>query len=419
MASNDLQIFLEPKLQVKPLPLPLLIPSLRMLTLPVHALYEELAKRLEDNIFVSVTGDIPDAFRGESQSVEGDEGGTDFFETTPYVVTMDEHVEAQLALLPELEKLPEDVVNLLVQGLNADGYLAEGTIDLVCDEAGIPRAKAVELVKKIQDFVDPPGLFAEDLVDCFLIQLRRLNLEGSDPWVLLREGKTFLEAGDMEGLKRSLSWSQRRIEEALGRIRLLDPHPGRSFSPTQRVVPEIRFLEDSEGLAVRYLHEYLPRIRVERDLVELPEDDRYKSHWKDVQVALRTLSMRARTKLRIALCLAERQGAFLLGKVGSPEPVVLEEIASLTGYHASTVQRVLVSTWAECPMGTISLSQAISRPLRARPDMSVARLREMIRAAKSRGKTDRSIAEELGIPRRTIAWHKNRMGLSADVRTVR
>jgi hypothetical protein len=51
--------------------------------------------------------------------------------------------------------------------------------------------------------------------------------------------------------------------------------------------------------------------------------------------------------------------------------------------------------------------------------MSVARLREMIRAAKSRGKTDRSIAEELGIPRRTIAWHKNRMGLSADVRTVR
>jgi len=409
MASNDLQVFLQPKPQPKPLPLPVLIPSLRMLTMPVYALYDEVVKRLEDNIFVSVSGGIHDSFQGE----------TDFFETRPYILTMDEHVEAQLALLPDLEKLPEDVVNLLIQGLNADGYLAEGTMDLVCAAASLPRAKVAGLVQKIQDFVDPPGLFAEDLVDCFLIQLRRLNLEGSDPWVLLNEGKPFLEAGDMEGLKRYLGWSRRRIEEALGRIRLLDPHPGRSFSPEQRVVPEICFCEDGERLAVRYLHEYLPQIRVEGDLVGLHEDDRYKSQWENVRVALKMLSMRARTKLRIALCLAEMQGPFLSGKVGTPDPVVLEEIASLTGYHASTVQRVLASTWAECPMGTISLSEAVSRPLRARPDMSVARLREAIRTAKSMGKTDRSIAEDLGIPRRTIAWHRSRMGLSATCRTVR
>jgi RNA polymerase sigma-54 factor len=318
---------------------------------------------------------------------------------------MDEDVKAQLGLLPALDALPGYVKDLLVQALGEDGYLREEAVETVRAAAGFSTREVRSLIREIQDAVDPPGLFAKDLVDCLLIQLRRLGLEESDPSILLREGAAFLEKGDFQSLGKHLGWSGQRVEAALSKIRRLDPKPGRIFCPVRPVVPEISFSEGGKGIQVRYLHEYLPRIQIERDLAGLR--DRYTDQWDSVKGALKTLSMRAKTKLRLALFLAEIQRPFLLGEVSAPGPVTLEAIAAGTGYHASTVQRVLASTWATTPRGTIALSEAVSRPLASRTDMSVAQLRQAIKGAVAAGMTDRTIAESLGIPRRTITWHRS------------
>ena len=404
MASNELRPALKPDVSTRQLPLPLLLPALRTLSLPVQDLYAEIARDLEENLFVTISGDSMPLSRSPRVAWES-LGDADYYENLPHVPSMDEDVKAQLGLLPASDALPGYVKDLLVQALGEDGYLREEAVETVRAAAGFSTREVRSLIREIQDAVDPPGLFAKDLVDCLLIQLRRLGLEESDPSILLREGAAFLEKGDFQSLGKHLGWSGQRVEAALSKIRRLDPKPGRIFCPVRPVVPEISFSEGGKGIQVRYLHEYLPRIQIERDLAGLR--DRYTDQWDSVKGALKTLSMRAKTKLRLALFLAEIQRPFLLGEVSAPGPVTLEAIAAGTGYHASTVQRVLASTWATTPRGTIALSEAVSRPLASRTEMSVAQLRQAIKGAVAAGMTDRTIAESLGIPRRTITWHRS------------
>ncbi len=417
MASNELRPGLGPNVSTRQLPLPLLLPALRTLLLPVQDLYAEVARDLEENLFATLEADPP-PFNRPTGVTWDDVRDADYYENLPHVPDMDEDVKAQLGLMPSLDALPGNVKDLLVQALDDDGYLREEAAETVRAAAGLSGLEIRSLIREIQDAVDPPGLFAKDLMDCLLIQLRRLGLEDSDPWFLLREGAAFLEKGDLPGLERHLGWSSQRVEAALSKIRRLDPKPGRIFCPVRPVVPEISYsVDDNDNIRVRYLHECLPRIRVEGDLAGLR--DRYTDQWDSVKRALKTLSMRAKTKLRLALFLAEVQRPFLLGEVSAPGPVTLETIAAGTGYHASTVQRVLASTWATIPRGTIALSEAVSRPLASRTDMSVAQLRQAIRGAVADGKTDRTIAESLGIPRRTVTWHRRKLGIFPKTTAVR
>jgi len=417
MASNELRPALKPDVSTRQLPLPLLLPALRTLSLPVQDLYAEVARDLEENLFATLEAGPPPFNRPAGATWDGVRDA-DYYENLPHVPDMDEDVKAQLGLMPALDAFPGNVKDLLVQALDEDGYLREEAAETVRAAAGLSRLEIRSLIREIQDAVDPPGLFAKDLMDCLLIQLRRLGLEDSDPWFLLREGAAFLEKDDLPGLGRHLGWSSQRVEAALSKIRRLDPKPGRIFCRVRPVVPEISYsVDDNDNIRVRYLHECLPRIRVEGDLAGLR--DRYTDQWNSVKRALKTLSMRAKTKLRLALFLAEVQRPFLLGKVSAPGPVTLEAIAAGTGYHASTVQRVLASTWATTPGGTIALSEAVSRPLASRTDMSVAQLRQAIRGAVAAGKTDRTIAESLGIPRRTVTWHRRKLGIFSKTPAVR
>ena len=404
MTWNSLEPRLEPQVTVKNLPLPLLLPALSILTAPTPDLEEELTRQLGTSVLATV---LPPA-RVNHVSAE---------DTGPEQLSSGERMEdvlaRQLYLLPALRDFSRHTVALLLQCLDSRGYIHEESMRSFLDSTGLSAADMEPLLLQIQDWVDPPGLFAWDLVDCLLIQLRREGLRGNDPWRVLTEGQAHLARGDLPGLGQTLGWSPGRLAQAMDMIRRLDPRPGNRFEPSVPVIPEISFETTPTGteLHVRLLHENLPRFTLEEDLLAYVDQPPFTEQWSSLKKLMTALALRLRTKLRTARLLAERQKAYILGDTHSPAPLVLQDLARPLGYHPSTIQRALGTTWARSPRGTLCLSTLPPRPLRARPDLSVAQFRQAIIEGRKNMKSDSQLARELGIPRRTLAWHRRQIGL--------
>jgi len=406
MASNELHHDLKPVLTTKLTPLPLILPSLNLLTVPAYALEEELKQRVGDNVFLSVA---PPPAAVPFSTFDNED--TNPLEKIPAPMNMEEYISSQLRLTPLLEGMPDEVIDALVQGLDSKGYIAEDTLDALYQFGGFSKKKALNILKEIQDFIDPPGLFARNLWECLLIQLRRKDMEGKDPWVVLTKGKEFVMQKDIKGLSKFLGWPVERTQKALEEIKKLDPHPGSFSTKTQYVVPEVEFVKEKDLIKVRLLHENLPKLSLDVELLEHISTQALKDQWLSAKNTLTALAIRIRTKLKISQFLAKAQKPFLAGESAAPSPLTLKTVAQETSYHPSTIQRITKTTWALSPVGTISLAKLLSRPLRAKPSMSVAQLRQAITEAKILGISDEGLALKLGLPRRTITWHRNKMGM--------
>lgn len=270
---------------------------------------------------------------------------------------------------------------------------------------GLPLRVFRAGLEALQDWTDPPGLFARDLQECLLLQLRRRGRDISDEATLLREGRDHLEGGTLERFRREQGWSAERLGAALRELRRLDPAPGRGLVPPEPVRPELSLLP-GEGGAVecRLLQENLPRLVCEAPLPEGPEGRRLRD-------LLLRLGMRARTLVRLGLALGLRQQRHLTDPQAPPAPLNLRTLGEDTGLSPSTVSRCLNQTWARTLRGTLPLGSLLARSPRRRPDLDYPSLEALLREATAQGLTDREVGDRTGLPRRTVAYHRNRLGL--------
>lgn len=402
------EIRLEPAVRIRTLPLPLLYARLALLAVPSAELAAVLEERAANNPLLSV--EPPRAAAPASSRTPEGEDGEDPWDTAESLPDLDEAVRSQLCLIPEVSLLGRKAEEKLSACLDPRGYLAAPAEDLAAS-FGTDAATFERVLESIRAAVDPPGLFARDLPHCLKLQLARQNLEGSDAWTLLEVGLEELARQDLAALRKKLAWGRERLEIALRSLRRLDPHPGFGFSHPGTVLPEVEILyEDSGKPAVRLLHENLPRVLVDADLYAAA-GNRARGFFREARELLGALAARCRTKMRLALLLGEHQQAYLRSLAPAPVPLTLARAALKLGLSPSTVQRAAACTWAVTPRGTLPLSSLLVRGLAARPDLSTRALREAIRAGWESGKPDSVLARELGLPLRTVTWHRQRLGL--------
>ncbi len=396
MAWIEPGLDLRPRLETRLLPLPKILAGLELLTLPAERLEEDLRRRLADNPFCRI---LPPTRAAPLEA--------SWEEHVEAPTTMDDHLRPQLWLCPSLATLDRTVTEGLLERLDSRGYLNVGLGELAAF-LGQDEKEAGETLTALQDWIDPPGFFALDLVDCLSIQLRRRHREGSVAWRLLSEGRALLEKGTTGQVASALALSHSALSSALEELRRLDPHPGRAFAPCRPLVAEIAFKKGGRGLIVSLIEGNLPRLIADEAMLPWRAEKSLSQAWRGFQETAKLLARRYRTKLRLALFLASRQEGYLSGPA-FPAPLVLDEAASDLELHSSTIHRAARSTWALSPRGTICLDHLFSRPLQARPDLSVAALRSHLARGLEEGKSYAAVARELGIPRRTAAWHGKRL----------
>lgn len=403
MLSNRPSLLQGPRLTAALLPLPLLLPRLAL----AAASLEELPRDLEDLLASNPLMRVVPPGGGVGGAPEDEGGGED--EDAEGPPSLDDHLRRELAETP-LAGFDFDPARL-GETLDPRGYLNVplepwgAHLGLLPEEA--PRALAA-----LQEWADPPGLFARDLAECLLIQLRRKFGEEGDGGRLLREGRENLERGDQSALARRLEWSSERLHRALKELQALDPHPGYAFRRTAAVRPELLFrpVGPNRELAVHLVEENLPRLVLAEGISPLGGNPRDRGAWHAARAVLGAWAQRLRGRVEVGRFLAKRQRPYLLGDLPAPEPLVLADLHREMGYHPSTLSRVLRATWAVTPRGTVLLGRLLSRPLRGRPDLSVAALRYLLRQARREGRSWAEVARELALSPRTVAWHGFRCG---------
>jgi RNA polymerase sigma-54 factor len=407
MAGERTELRLEPGLGLRVLPLPLLFARLALLASPAADLPQALEERSAANPLLSV--EPPHVVQPQG-TVNGREDDEDHWADIPALPSLEEAIGPQLALVEETALLGEGADGKLLSCLDTRGYLTAPAGELAA-EIGVEAETLEQVLEEVRAVIDPPGLFARDLLHCLLLQLSRQGLGDSDAAILLARGREDLERQDMASLRKRLGWDRERLERALAVLRRLDPHPGRGFAHPGTILPEVALRYDDRGsLSVKLLVDHLPRLLLDAGLLASAGEGAQKA-FREARGTLSALAARYRTKLRLALLLGSRQRAFLQGTEAAPRPLTLSEAGRELGLAPSTVQRAAASTWASTPRGTILLSSLTGRSLSARPDLSARALREAIRAGWKAGLCDAALGRDLGVPARTVTWHRQKLGL--------
>lgn len=386
-----------------------------LLFVPLAELTEECANILGDNPFFHFNPP-----HWQNSYIDIDTLDEDLL---PAKKNLEEHLSLQIATCPEICGLRgrASSPDYWCSVLDSRGYL-NTQVEEIAGELALTEERAAACIRGLQAYVEPPGLFASGLKECLLIQLERRGLMNSAPWLLLTEGFDYLISGKSNDFAAKKGWKEDILIKSIDILRNLDPSPGKNFTISGIVLPEIEFLTQRPIPVPRLLRANLPSIG--NSLSEMPLSAReilsqkwMSSVWSRTKFVLFRLGMRYRTLIRISICIAEKQSEYINGEKKTLDPLTYESAAEMLGLNTSTVFRSINNTWCVVSGKVLPMKTFFSRGLCARPDISVNELRLRIATLNKEGCNDRMIAEIMSVPTRTIAHHRKKMALAPARRT--
>ena len=317
-----------------------------------------------------------------------------------------------------------------------DGRLTPEPEDRHADMASeeIELDEVVAVLHRLQHF-EPSGLFASDLRECLLIQLRQLPPE--TPYrdiagALVSRHLAQLPTAPPRQLAKKLRTDESALEGAIQLIRTLDPTPGSAIGAerTEYVTPDV-FVRQLDGRwQVELNPEVAPRLRVNDHYVAMlnggsATDRGYvKEQLQEARWFMKSLHSRNETLLKVASKIVEHQKSFLdVGEIGM-KPLVLADIASDVDLHESTVSRATTRKYMHTPRGTFELKYFFSSRVAGEEGENVAStaikaaIRLLVADEDSRKPLSDAklcaLLKEQGIPvaRRTIAKYREQLSIS-------
>jgi RNA polymerase sigma-54 factor len=355
-------------------------------------------------------------------------------------VTLREHLESQMQVAFED---PRDrlIGALLIDQLDESGYLRHDTQELT-ERLACPPARLEGLIARLKQF-SPTGVFARDLAECLALQLEEKG--GLDaPMRALLDHLDMIAARDYKGLAAACGVNETYLQDMIAEIRELNPRPAAEFEPlhVQTVVPDVLMKRLPNNLGggwrVELNAETLPRVLVNNEYyaevagkARGKEDRKYlEEQLQSANWLVRAMDQRAKTIIKVAAEIIERQEGFFLYGIEFLRPLVLRDIAEAIDMHESTVSRVTSNKYIGTPRGIFELKYFFSTALGEGSDAVAAeavkaKIRGMIDAEDTaKILSDDTIAEILqkdgiDIARRTVAKYREAMGIGSSVQRRR
>ena len=328
----------------------------------------------------------------------------------------------------------------LIDMTDEAGYL-RGDLESVAELLGAPLELVEETLEVMQGF-EPCGVFARDLRECLLLQLK--EQDRCDPaMAALVQNLQLLAVHDLAALKRAARVSDEDLMDMIQEVKRLNPKPGLKYgsAPSQPIVPDVlvRALPDS-SFHVELNSETLPRVLINQSyyatVCKSATRKEDKSYLVDcLQTAnwlVKSLDQRARTILKVAQEIVRQQDAFLTYGVRHLRPLNLKTVADAISMHESTVSRVTANKYMATNRGLFELKYFFTSAIAATSEgdaHSSEAVRDRIRAmieAEAVGDvlSDDKIVEKLktdgvDIARRTVAKYREALRIPSSVQRRR
>ncbi len=422
---------------------PQLQQAIRLLQLSSMELESELREALESNVFleqedtgdaVPVSAELP--VSGSTPSLARPEEHEAREQAAPGT-SLAEHLAWQLDM-SEISERDRLIASVIIDALNANGYLAERRTDLleVLAEVGVGRDE-FEAVRARVMMLDPVGCGAVGLQECLLAQLRvpDRNVPAAARSLaerLIGEDLGLLAEADLDILAERLDCAPADVGAALDLLRSLHPNPGSAMSSgdTAYIVPDVLVTRREGRWVVELNPDLLPRVRVNRTYESMMGKNGaaaghavMQTQLQEARWLVKSLQMRNETLLKVAGAIVRHQRGFLDHGDIAMRPMVLSDIAEAVEMHESTISRVTTQKFIHTPRGNFELKYFFSSRLATNGGgrCSSTAVRALTRTivesenpAKplSDGEIARLLAEKgVRIARRTVAKYRDSLGI--------
>jgi RNA polymerase sigma-54 factor len=465
---------------------PRLYQAMDLLYMPLLDLQQHLKQELLNNPFLDLVEEEEEEQEGETEEpaqneTEDDRTGEidweeillDGFDTAggrreeheekeyfePVTVAtrdLSDHLRDQVSLL-ELTPRQTLLADEFIGNINDDGYLACGVEDIVralndvvtkaAEEAGrdtedLPlytMEEGQQMIGTIQS-LDPPGVGAQDLRECLLLQLKEAGLEQSVPYRLVRDCFEELINHRWSEISKRFGISAGDVQKAADEIAKLDPKPGLQYgSPDDNyIIPDLIVEKIDDRYHVFLNDANLPRLKLSRAYQEIARDKKkfdgenkefISNKLNSANWMIQAIEQRRQTMLKVMNYIVERQREFFEKGIQYLKPLTLREVAEVINMHESTVSRVTNEKFVQTPRGVLPLKFFFSSGLATSDGEDVsargikAQLQKLVQEEDPKHPlTDQAIVNILResgvqIARRTVAKYRDQLGvLSARMR---
>ncbi len=374
-------------------------------------------------------------------------------EEIPFSVgsTFREHLSEQIGLR-KLDERQELLGEYIIGNIDEDGYLRRELESIADDlaftfgmETAYEELHGVLMI--IQDF-DPVGVGARSLQECLMLQLSRSGLEDPEDEIAYKILKFHFNEftnKHYDKIINRLSITEAQLKQALDVIIHLNPKPGGGYGDAQsksfhQIVPDF-ILELNNGELELFLNaSNVPELRLSKTYSEMLEsyNANKKGASRDDKDAVTFVKQKLDSAKWFIDAIRQRQNTLMLtmeailqyqikyfeeGEETLLRPMILKDIAEMTGLDISTISRVVNSKYVQTHFGIFPLKYFFSEGLQtdSGEEVSTREIKKILHDCitneeKRKPLTDDKLAvilQEKGyqIARRTVAKYREQLNL--------
>ncbi len=343
------------------------------------------------------------------------------------------------------------IAEYIIGNLDNDGYLRREIKAIVDDLAfsqGIytTQEKVKEILENYVQKLDPAGVGARDLQECLLLQIEKkvsrdkaVILAGN----ILRHQFDALINKHYGKIINKYDIEEEDLKDALEVISKLSPKVGGNFDTqtitiNQEIIPDF-VIQIKDGNVIPLLNSRnAPTLRVSEEYKEILSTyshDKNSAEHKQAALFIKqkldaakwyidAINQRQNTLMQTISAIVKLQKEyFLTGDEKNIKPMILKDVADITGFDISTISRVVKSKYADTPSGIILLKNLFSDSLTNDDGEEVStkeiknHLQEVIsQEDKRKPLTDDALVDVLkekgyNIARRTIAKYREQLNI--------
>lgn len=365
-----------------------------------------------DDYLMDFIEDDPSTYKTRDDS----RGGDDEDKQIPLAFenTFHEYLEQQLGLLKLDDEREHAIALQIIGSIDDDGYLRRDPSAMVDDllfsqNISTHEKEIRQILQRIQRF-DPPGVGARDLRECLMLQLQHRLRQDDDSLSLdekvsvqiaLRIIDQYFDEFTKKHypkLCRQLGVDEDELRDAINEILKLNPKPASGFASksdraTNYVVPDFLVSNRDGELELTLNARNAPDLRINdqyRDMLKAFHDGRngrratkkekeavlfIKQKIDSAKWFIDAIKQRQQTMmLTMGAILKHQEEFFLTGDQKKIKPMILKDIADVTGLDISTVSRVANSKYVQTEFGTKRLKDFFSESLSTQDGEEVSTL---------------------------------------------
>lgn len=293
-----------------------------------------------------------------------------------------------------LTKIEEDdlkIAEYVIGNLDTDGYLRREIKSIVDDLAfsqGIytTKEKVEDILENYVQKLDPPGVGARNLQECLLLQIEK-KVSADKAVILaaniLRHQFDALTNKNYNKIMQKYDVDEDDLKDAIDVISKLSPKVGGNFDTqtitiNQEIIPDF-VIQVKDGQVTPMLNsKNAPTLRVSedyKDILSTYSHDKNSAEAKQAALFIKqkldaakwyidAINQRQNTLLQTITAIVKLQkDYFITGDEKSLKPMILKDVADITGFDISTISRVVKSKYADTPNGILYLKNLFSDSL--------------------------------------------------------